>query len=374
MNKLIYRKLSTDILIFFLISSFSISMIVWVIQAVNYLDFVSEDGHSLKTYFTYTFLSLPKIFSRTIVFVFFLSIFYILTKYESQNEILVFWINGLKKINLINFILRFSIIFVIFQLILNLYVVPPAQNLGRDFLKVSNIDFLPKLLTKQKFVDVAKNLTMFVEDYDEQGTLYKVYIKEKLENEKSKIITSNSGKMLQTKEGLILKLFDGGIVNLAGEKTYNLNFSSTEYDLSKFSPKTVTHQKIQETESSRIFLCLTNKYFKTNYKIDKFCEITYIEQIAKEMFKRLILPLYIFIISLVAASLIINPKNSFLGKFYKLNVFVIGIGLIIFSQLSVKFIKGSLINDVLVSSIPILLIVAYYLFIYLKTNFNFKQL
>tara|TARA_Y100000590_G_C15679650_1_gene999346 strand:- start:11 stop:1060 length:1050 start_codon:yes stop_codon:yes gene_type:complete len=349
-------------------------MIVWVIQAVNYLDFVSEDGHSLKTYFTYTFLSLPKIFSRTIVFVFFLSIFYILTKYESQNEILVFWINGLKKINLINFILRFSIIFVIFQLILNLYVVPPAQNLGRDFLKVSNIDFLPKLLTKQKFVDVAKNLTMFVEDYDEQGTLYKVYIKEKLENEKSKIITSNSGKMLQTKEGLILKLFDGGIVNLAGEKTYNLNFSSTEYDLSKFSPKTVTHQKIQETESSRIFLCLTNKYFKTNYKIDKFCEITYIEQIAKEMFKRLILPLYIFIISLVAASLIINPKNSFLGKFYKLNVFVIGIGLIIFSQLSVKFIKGSLINDVLVSSIPILLIVAYYLFIYLKTNFNFKQL
>ena len=78
--------------------------------------------------------------------------------------------------------------------------------------------------------------------------------------------------------GLILKLFDGGIVNLAGEKTYNLNFSSTEYDLSKFSPKTVTHQKIQETESSRIFLCLTNKYFKTNYKIDKFCEITYIEQ------------------------------------------------------------------------------------------------
>ena len=180
--------------------------------------------------------------------------------------------------------------------------------------------------------------------------------------------------MLQTKEGLILKLFDGGIVNLAGEKTYNLNFSSTEYDLSKFSPKTVTHQKIQETESSRIFLCLTNKYFKTNYKIDKFCEITYIEQIAKEMFKRLILPLYIFIISLVAASLIINPKNSFLGKFYKLNVFVIGIGLIIFSQLSVKFIKGSLINDVLVSSIPILLIVAYYLFIYLKTNFNFKQL
>ena len=44
MNKLIYRKLSQDIVNFFLIASFSITFIVWIIQAVNFLDLVSDDG------------------------------------------------------------------------------------------------------------------------------------------------------------------------------------------------------------------------------------------------------------------------------------------------------------------------------------------
>ena len=64
MNKLIFRKLFYDVLYFFLISSLCITIIIWVVQAVNYLDIVAEDGHGLKTYFIYTFLSLPKIFDK----------------------------------------------------------------------------------------------------------------------------------------------------------------------------------------------------------------------------------------------------------------------------------------------------------------------
>ena len=43
MNKLIFRKFSLDIANFFLISSFSITFIIWIIQAVNFLDLVSDD-------------------------------------------------------------------------------------------------------------------------------------------------------------------------------------------------------------------------------------------------------------------------------------------------------------------------------------------
>ncbi len=102
MNKLIYRKLSLDILSFFIVASLSITLIVWVIQAVNFLDIVSEDGHSLKVYFSYTILNLPRIFSRILIFTFFISAFYIINRYEENNEILVFWTNGIKKISFIN--------------------------------------------------------------------------------------------------------------------------------------------------------------------------------------------------------------------------------------------------------------------------------
>ena len=61
MNKLLYRKLSQDIIYFFLASSLSITLIIWVIQAVNFLDIVSEDGHSLRVYFVYSIFSNKRI-------------------------------------------------------------------------------------------------------------------------------------------------------------------------------------------------------------------------------------------------------------------------------------------------------------------------
>ena len=76
----------------------SISLIVWVIQAVNFLDIVSEDGHSFRVYFLYTLLSLPKIFSKIFPFIYFISLFYIILKYENDNELIIYWTIGIKKI------------------------------------------------------------------------------------------------------------------------------------------------------------------------------------------------------------------------------------------------------------------------------------
>ena len=61
MKKLIFKKITKDISLFFLITIVSISVIIWIIQAVNFLDLISEDGHGLKVYFLYTLFSLPKI-------------------------------------------------------------------------------------------------------------------------------------------------------------------------------------------------------------------------------------------------------------------------------------------------------------------------
>ena len=120
MNKLIFRKLTRDILSFFLLSSLAITLIVWVIQGVNLLDIISEQGHGIKVYFFYTALNIPKIFSKLLIFTYFLTLFVVISRYQENNEILVFWVNGIKKIDFINHIAKISIFFVILQLFLNL--------------------------------------------------------------------------------------------------------------------------------------------------------------------------------------------------------------------------------------------------------------
>ena len=86
MKKLIFRKFAKDTLTFFIIMCLSIGLIVWTLQAVNYFDFVTQDGHGLKTYFTYTILNFPKIIHRIIPFIFLLLFFiYLLIMSKKMN-------------------------------------------------------------------------------------------------------------------------------------------------------------------------------------------------------------------------------------------------------------------------------------------------
>ena len=100
MKKLIFRKINKDTSYLFIILCLSLGLIVWTLQAVNYLDFVTQDGHGLKTYFLYSVFNFPKILHRLIPFVFFISLFLILTNYESKNELLIFGHTELQKLDL----------------------------------------------------------------------------------------------------------------------------------------------------------------------------------------------------------------------------------------------------------------------------------
>ena len=97
MKKLIFNKIKKDTLFLFLTLSLSLGLIVWTLQAVNYLDFVTQDGHGFKTYILYSVFNFPKIIHRLIPFVFFISLFLILTNYETKNELLIFWTHGIIK-------------------------------------------------------------------------------------------------------------------------------------------------------------------------------------------------------------------------------------------------------------------------------------
>jgi lipopolysaccharide export system permease protein len=108
MNNLIFNNFYKNTIKFFLSSLLIMGLIVWTIQAVNYFEFVSEDGHGLKVYFLYTLFKFSKNYNRLLPFIFFISLFYVLISYEKRNELNIFWINGVSKIKFIHKILILS--------------------------------------------------------------------------------------------------------------------------------------------------------------------------------------------------------------------------------------------------------------------------
>jgi len=108
MRNTIYRYFFVEFISLFTLILISICVIVWIVQAVNYLDFVTEDGHSFSVNFTYSILNIPKVTSRLIPLVFLISLLTTILQFEKSNELLVFWTSGLNKIRLVNLLLLFQ--------------------------------------------------------------------------------------------------------------------------------------------------------------------------------------------------------------------------------------------------------------------------
>ena len=138
-----------------------------------------EDGREYDVYIKYAMLNFPKILSRLLPFVLFFSIFFILTKYEQSNELIIFWNFGVNKIHFTNFIIKLSVILLLFQIFLTNVIVPKSQNKARSFLSDSNIDFVDNFIKPKRFNDTIKGVTIYSENKDSNGYLYNLYIKKK---------------------------------------------------------------------------------------------------------------------------------------------------------------------------------------------------
>ncbi|OUU06018.1 MAG: hypothetical protein CBB94_16395, partial [Gammaproteobacteria bacterium TMED34] len=241
---------------------------------------------------------------------------------------------------------------------------------------------LPKLISEKKFINVVKNLTIFVEEFNKDGILKKIYINEKVDQNNSKIIVADSGKIIKKNNQFYLRLYDGGITNLNKVNSFVLNFSETDYDLSIFSTKSITHPKMQEINSLIIINCfkefllnlnnISQKSFRN--ATNQTCHDRELKSISDELYKRLVLPFYTLIISLIAASLIVEPKSKYFFRFHKLNIFLIGSFIIILSQISLKFFLSSISAIYTILLLPVMLVLIYYIILIFITKFKLNFL
>ncbi len=368
MKKIIFNKLIIDVTKFFFLSSFTLSLIILVVQAVNFLDYISEDGHGISTYFGITVLNFPKIFSRVMPFCLFITIFYIINKYELKNELLIFWNIGIKKIKFINILVTFSLFFLALQLILNTLIVPRSLDQAREFVRNSNIEFFPNLIKEKKFIDAVESLTIFVEKKKPNGELVNIYLKDSLNPNQSQIIYAKKGKLIFNDQKNHLELFDGSFIDIDKKKITTFSFKKTEFDLSKYKTKTTIFPKVQEIKSKIIFLCLYKLKFNREYNLNSTflkCNDETYSDIIEEAFKRGIKPLFIPLIVLISSLVVLYNKDNFLYTRLQYLLFFIVLTIIILSEISSRYIND-IQSTLIFSLLPIILFIFGYFFLILK--------
>ena len=374
-----FRKFALDCTFFFLISIISASTIVWVFQAVNFLDLMVEDGRDFFLYLNYTFLNFPKIISKLLPFALFFSFFYIISKYELNNELIIFWNFGISKLQLINFILKISLFFMILQILLVSLIVPKTQNISRELIKKSNVNFFESFIKPRKFNDNIKGLTIFADEKNDKGELKNIYLKKETEDSNFQITYAKTGYFQSSKNIQILVLENGQTINKINDDITTFNFKESTLNMSSQDSTIIKVDKIQETSTYNLILCLDrfinskDKVKKNSSKFIQNCTSENLDNVFKEIYKRFLVPVYIPILILVSLILIIKSKENINYTKYRFYIFLLGVSLIIFSETTQKFIQNSFEYNIPLFITPIIIFIIFYFLIFYKINFNNKN-
>ena len=374
MKKILFRKLLIDYLTFAFLALISTSLVIWVFQAVNYLDIMIEDGRDYLVYLKFSLLNFPKILSKILPFVIFFSIFYVTTKYELNNELIIFWNFGIHKMQIVNFIFIVSIFLMLLQIFLASLIVPSSQDLARSFLRSSTVNFYENFIKPQKFNDTIRGVTIYSEGKDEKGKLSNLYIKRELKNNEYQITYAKSGEFKEISNTTVLVLYNGATISGKNKDHSNISFSKSDFVLSNLETNTTTYKKTQEISSYKLFKCMIVFYKSSKFTEEvENCSSKNFDNILKEFYKRFVIPIYIILLSLIPFIIIIFSKENPNYQKIRLFTFLIGFSVIIFSETTIKFISNSTIKNIGLSIIPLVLVISIYVFFYFRFKANFKN-
>lgn len=373
MKKILFRKLLLDYMSFFLIALLSTSIVVWVFQAVNYLDIMIEDGRDYAVYLNYSLLNFPKILSKLLPFILFFSLFHVTSKYENNNELIIFWNFGVSKMELVNFMFKFSIIIMFVQMIMTSLIVPKTQDLARSFLRTSTVNFFGNFIKAQRFNDTIKNVTIYSERKDEDGNLYNLYLKKGNDNNNFQITYAKKGIFKEFNNIPVLVLYNGATITGKNNEITNFSFTKSDFPLNNFKSNTITQIKTQELSSFNILKCAKFLYSKKKLQNQKIvnCKDSNSDNIYKEIYKRFVIPFYIPLLVLASLLLILSSKESIKYRSLKLVTFLSGISFIIFSEATIKYISAMKIQNISISILPFIFILILYFIFIKKNNFNY---
>ena len=361
----IYLNYFKEIIKTFLVILFALTIIAWTVRAVNFLDLIVESGYSVGTYFQYSSLNLIGILTKFIPLSFLISLVVFIMKQIQENEFIILWTSGVKKLKIVNLFFLISVVILSFYLIFATFITPYALNKSRHILSKDGFNsFLPTIRV-QKFNDSFKGFTFFVgEKIDNK--IKNVFIHDK--SNKLKTLSANqetnSSTTIVAEEGIVLErkmlLFKGQVITTekVSLKSNIVKFEQLNIDLDNLETDTIKLPKLQETSTLSLLRCFDIIGIES-----KFCKQKTKKEIVTVLNRRVVLPFYIPIVALISCLLLVKvnaKKNYFFNKY---SVFIFGFLVLLFAELVIRYTGISKIANLIFIFSPVILVFLIYFFL-----------
>ncbi len=340
----IYNYITLELIKSFILILFSLSLIAWTVRAVNFLDLIVDSGYSTSTYFTYSLLNLTNIMTKFIPLSFLLALLLTIIRLERQNELLVLWTSGVAKSKITHLFFLISVFILLVYIIFSTIITPTALNKSRGLIKQSGVDTITNLIKPNAFSDAFKGLTFYVGE-KENNIVKNIFIKDDSNNLNSLLPENSSAKdkTVIAERGVIKKnkiiLESGVIQSYEKDNTVKIiQFNKTLLNFENLDNRVIKDVKIQETSTLKILGCLKNHYYnRMSDTYVKNCPKNNISIVVETFSRRILMPLYIPLVSILISFMLIYTKNKKTKIINRYIFFILSFILLVLSELLVRY-------------------------------------
>jgi lipopolysaccharide export LptBFGC system permease protein LptF len=332
----IYQNFLIEIFKTFFTIVLGLSLIALTVRAVNFLELIVDNGYPITTYFKYSFLNLFGIAPKFIPLAYLISLIIFILKHINDSEFIILWTSGVMKIKIVNLFILSSFITIFIYLTFTIFLTPYSLNKSRQLLSAEQFNSFLPTIRSQQFTDSFKGFTLIVEKKYE-NKIENIFLHDTGNNLKN--LSSNSTDTVSTtiiaEKGLVDKrkmfLLNGQIITSKNQADKNeiIKFEQLNIDLNNVSTTTIKQPKIQETSTIKLLKC-----FSSSVPIASICNEDTKKEILPILIRRIILPFYIPVLSLIC-SILLFKKNIVYSN--KALIFISSFTLLVFTELLIRY-------------------------------------
>ena len=266
--------ITKQIIIGFLLVSFSLMSIIWLSQSLRFLDMIASKGISIGIFVELTTLLMPRIFTILAPISLFAAVLFVYNRMLSDRELVVMRSAGISPWQLS----RPAILVSIFIVICNIYVlnfgIPKAENAFNDLeWKVkNNISHL--MFREGEFTTLQPELTVFISSHEEDGSVSGILINDERNPQKKSITTAEKGIIIKTDKGPRIILINGNRqeISLKSNHFSSVSFAKYSVDFGIRGGKTRRKDSVRVKTFSELIKSLDNSALSQAERYEWFIE------------------------------------------------------------------------------------------------------
>lgn len=214
----------------------SLTSIIWLTQALRFIDFIVHRGISFVGFLELTLLLIPSLMLFILPFALLITVIYVYYRLMMDSELLVLSGAGLSRFQVAAPAMNVALGITALSYLISLYLLPVSYHEFKNMQVFMRDNYATLLLQEDVFNNPVDGLTVYIHDRDKDGTMRGIVVHDSRDEGKPPVtMMAEEGRLEQTAQGPRFLMIKGNRQQVEKGRLSYLDFDQYTLDLSFYN-------------------------------------------------------------------------------------------------------------------------------------------